>query len=297
MAFDHQADNRLVALDDLVGHVLHHQRLQGRVFIGVGVAAVDHDVRADFRLVQCLLAERNADRIIVRLAVATAQYHVAVGVTLGGHDRHAAFLVDTQEAMRAGNRLQGVDRNGQAAIGAVFEAYRRRQARGHFAVGLRLGGASANGRPADQVLQVLRGDRIEGFGGRWQAHFSQIQQQLTADMQAVLDLERVVQVRVVDQAFPAYGGAWLFKINAHDQIQRIADFCGEHFQTLGILVGSLDIVDRARPDDNEQSMVSAIQDVANHLASFGHRLQSSFTQRHFALELFRCDQGFVGGNV
>jgi len=31
--FDHQADDRLVAFEDLVGDVLHHQRLQGRVLV------------------------------------------------------------------------------------------------------------------------------------------------------------------------------------------------------------------------------------------------------------------------
>ncbi|MCY1437386.1 hypothetical protein D9M71_535450 [compost metagenome] len=80
---------------------------------------------------------------------------MAVGITLGGDDRHATFLVDTQEAVRAGNRLQGVDSDGQAAVGAVLETDRRGQARGHFTVGLRLGGTGADGRPADEVLQVL----------------------------------------------------------------------------------------------------------------------------------------------
>src|SRR3979490_3256443 len=36
VTFDHQADDRLVALDDLVGDVFHDQRLQGRVLVGVG---------------------------------------------------------------------------------------------------------------------------------------------------------------------------------------------------------------------------------------------------------------------
>ncbi len=101
MALDHQADDRLVAFQNLVGDVFHHQRLQGRVLVGVGVAAIDHDVGANAGLVQRLLAECNADRIIVGLAIAAAQHDVAIGVALGGHDRHAAFLVDAQEAMRA----------------------------------------------------------------------------------------------------------------------------------------------------------------------------------------------------
>ena len=67
--------------------------------------AVDHDVRLDLGLVQRLFAQRNADRIIVGLAVAAAQYHVTVGIALGGDDGNAAFLVDTQEAMRAGGLI------------------------------------------------------------------------------------------------------------------------------------------------------------------------------------------------
>jgi cobaltochelatase CobN len=114
-------------------------------------------------------------------------------------------------------------------------------------VGLGFGGARADGRPTDQVLQVLRGDRVEGFGGGRQAHFGQVQQQLAADVQAVLDLERVIQVRVVDQAFPADGGAWLLEIHAHDQVQGVGDFRGQHLQALGVFVGGLDVVDRAGP--------------------------------------------------
>ena len=162
---------------------------------------------------------------------------------------------------------------------------------------LGLSGACADGRPTDEVLQVLRGNRVEGFSCGWQAHFGQVQQQLATNMQTVLDLERVVQIRVVDKAFPAHGGTGLFEINPHDQIQRVADFSRKHLQALGVFMGSLEIVNRARPDDNEQSMVSAIQDVANHLAPFGHGPQRCFAERNLAFELFRGDQGFVGGNV
>src|SRR5690606_8171306 len=84
VAFDHPPDDGLVAFDDLVGDVFHHQRLQRRVLVGVGVAAVDHDVGADARLAQFLLAQCDADRIVVGLAVAAAQHHVAVAVALGG---------------------------------------------------------------------------------------------------------------------------------------------------------------------------------------------------------------------
>ncbi|MNZ48630.1 hypothetical protein D3C78_663780 [compost metagenome] len=261
------------------------------------MAAVDHDVGLDLGLGQVLLAEGDADRVVVRLAVAAAQYHVAVRVALGGDDRHAAFLVDAEEAVRLGHRLQGVDGNGQAAVGAVLEADRRGQARSHLAVGLRFGGAGADGRPADQVLQVLRGNRVERFGGGRQAHFGQVQQQFAADVQAILDLERVIQVRVVDQAFPADGGARFFEIHAHDQVQRVGHFLGQHFQALGVLVGGLDVVDRARADHDEQAMVLAVENIAHHFTAGSHSLQGLGAEGDFLLELIGGDQGLVGGNV
>ena len=164
-------------------------------------------------------------------------------------------------------------------------------------MGLGFGGARANRRPADQVLQILRGDRVEGFSRRRQAHFGQITQQGATDVQAVLNLERVIQVRVVDQTFPADGGARLFEIHAHDQKQAIRDFSRQHLEALGIFVGRLDVMDRARADDHEQAMILAVEDVADDFAAMGHGLKRRVGQRDFALELLRGNQGFVGGNV
>ncbi|MCY1226278.1 hypothetical protein D9M72_385050 [compost metagenome] len=222
---------------------------------------------------------------------------MTVGIALGGHDRHATFLVDTQEAVRAGNRLQGVDRHGQAAVGAVLEADGRGQTGGHFTVSLGFGGARADGRPADQVLQVLRGDRVECFGSGGQAHFRQVEQQLAADVQAVLDLEGVVEVRVVDQAFPADGGARLLEVHAHHQEEGIGQLGSQALQAVGVLVSGLDVVDGAGAHDHEQAMVLAIEDIAYHLATVGDGAQGCIGQGNFALQLLRRDQGLVGGNV
>ena len=74
--------------------------------------------------------------------------------------------VDPQEMVRPSSGLHGVDRHGRPTIGAVLEANGHRQARGHLTVGLALGGAGTNGRPADQISDVLRNDRIQQFRGR-----------------------------------------------------------------------------------------------------------------------------------
>ncbi|MNF39686.1 hypothetical protein D3C84_206650 [compost metagenome] len=164
-------------------------------------------------------------------------------------------------------------------------------------MGLRFGGARADGRPADQVLQVLRGDRVEGFGGGWQAHLGQVAEQLAADVQAVLDLERVVEVRVVDQALPADGGARLLEVHAHDQVQAVGDLGSQLLEALGILVGGLDVVDRAGADHHEQAVIVAVENVAHHLAAVTHGLPGGFGEGQFVLELFRGDQRLVGGDV
>src|SRR5690554_5013169 len=122
VAFHHQALDRLVAFQDLVGNVLHYQRLDGRVFAGVGVAAVHHDGLAQVGFLQRLLTQGNVHRIVVGLTTATAQYYVTVVVALGADDGAFTLLVDAQEAMRMGDRFHGVNSNIQAAVGAVLEA-------------------------------------------------------------------------------------------------------------------------------------------------------------------------------
>src|SRR5690606_7710662 len=196
MTFHHQADDGAVTFRDLVGNVVHYQRLEGRVLVGVGVAAVNHDVGLDAGLFQLLLAQRDADRVVVGLAVAATQHHVTIAVAAGRHDGHLALVVDTHETVRAGGGLQGVDRHAEVAVGTVLEADRGGQAGGQFPVGLGFGGARANGRPGDQVLQVLGRNRVQRLGGGRQAHVGQFAQQLTADVQTVFDLEGVVQVGV-----------------------------------------------------------------------------------------------------
>ncbi len=191
------------------------------------MAAVDHDIGCDLVFEQLLLTEGNANRVIVGFAVAATKNHVAVLVAFGSNNGHLAALVDTEKTVRAGNRLQRIDGYGQATIGAIFETDRRGQAGGHFTVGLGFGGACANGRPADQVLHVLRCDGVQRFSGGRQAFFGQVQQQLATDVQTVFDTEGVIQERVVDQTFPAHGGARFFEIHTHDDIQGVSQLIGQ----------------------------------------------------------------------
>ncbi|MNF16291.1 hypothetical protein D3C80_2192530 [compost metagenome] len=56
-------------------------------------------------------------------------------------------------------------------------------------------------------------------------------------------------------------------------------------------------MDRAGPDDHEQAMIGAVQDVADDFPALGHGAQGSVAQGNIALELVRRDEGLVGGDV
>src|SRR5690606_36968784 len=113
----------------------------------------------------------------------------------------------------------------------------------------------ADGGPADQILQVLGRNGVQRLGGGGQAHFGQVQQQAATDAQAILDLEGVVQVGIVDQALPADGGTRLLEVHAHHQEQGVGDFRGELLQALCIFQGGLHVVDGAGADHQEQTVI------------------------------------------
>src|SRR5690606_6550123 len=96
---------------------------------------------------------------------------------------------------------------------------------------------------------------------------------------------------------PAHGSARLFEIHAHDQKERVGYFSGQRLEALGILMGGLDIVDRAGTNDHEQSMVLAIEDVADDFTTMRDSLQGRRREGNLALELLGGDQGFIGGDV
>ena len=51
---------------------------------------------------------------------------------------------------------------------------------------------------------------------------------------------------IVNQPFPADSGTGFLKIDAHHQIEAIADLCGKGFKTTSIFQSGFRIVNRAR---------------------------------------------------
>ena len=223
-------------------------------------------------------------------ALAAAQHDMAVGVATRADDRDLTGMVDAQEVVAVGHGLQGIDGDIQRAVGTVLEADRARQARGHLAVGLGFGGTGADGGPADAVLKVLRGDRVEGFGGQRQAHLGQFDQQAARDVQAFLDLEGVIEVRVVDQAFPADGGTRLLEVDAHHDVEAVLHFLGQYLQAACVVTGGVQVMDGAGADHDQQARVFTVQNALDGATAFDDGLFGLGGQRDVLLERFGGDQ-------
>ena len=229
------------------------------------MAAVDHQRARQLRGLD-LAAGRGDRRGVVVRRLAAAQDDVAVLVAAGLDDRDLAVLVHREEVVRPGGGLDGVDRDPDVAVGAVLEADRRRQARGQLAVHLALGGARADRAPGDQVAEVLRRDHVEELAARRHAEPVDLEQQLAADAQALVDAIALVEVGVVDQALPADGGARLLEVDAHHDLERAGEAVALALELLRVLDGGERIVDRARPHDHQQAVVLALHDPADRAA-------------------------------
>jgi len=163
-------------------------------------------------------------RRVVRAGGATTEDDVAVGVAAGDDGGGGAFDIDAEERLRLAGGFDGVDGGLEGAVGAVFEAERHREARGHLPVRLGFGGASTNRAPADEVGDILRGDRIEKFCRGGQAEVEDIAQEGAAEAETSGDVVGAVEVRIHHKALPADGGAGFFEIHAHHDQNTVGNF-------------------------------------------------------------------------
>lgn len=110
-------------------------------------------------------------------------------------------------------------------------------------LGLRSSGADRS--PGYEVCSVLRSNGIKELAAGWEAHLCDVEEEASSDSQALVDLEAVVEVGVVDETFPANGGTGFLEVNAHDDVEVI--FCGLSViaEQTSIFEGGLDVVDGA----------------------------------------------------
>jgi hypothetical protein len=133
----------------------------------------------------------------------------------------------------------------------------------------------------------LRRDHVEKFGAARQAEFVDLPQQLARQAQAVVDLETVVHVGIVDQPLPADCGARLFEIHAHDDFQFAVQTLPFGMQPGGIFQRRRRIVDRTGADHHHQPVVGAMQHAMHRLTALISGFGDFFIGRKFAQHMRR----------
>ena len=127
---------------------------------------------------------------------------------------------------------------------------------------LALGGARADGSPADQAGDVLRRDHVEEFGAGGHAHLGQIEEQVAREAQAVVDLVGLIEIWIVDEALPADVVRGFSKYT-RITISRSLESSAMAFSEDPRIPGWGRIVDRAGADDDKQAVVCTIQDIGD----------------------------------
>ena len=134
---------------------------------------------------------------------AAPQDHEAVLVTDGADDGDDAGLGDGQEVVRVATAPMASIATPRATIRAVLEAHGEGQAEASSRCSCDSVVRAPMAPTLRQVGQELRRDSVQHLAGDGHALGGQVHEQLAADPKALVDLEAVVDVRVVDQALPA----------------------------------------------------------------------------------------------
>ena len=133
-------------------------------------------------------------------------------------------------------------------------------------MGLGFGGAGTDGRPREELRQVLRADGVERLGGQRQLQLGQPAEQLAGAVQTQLHVKGAIQVRIVDKALPADRGARLLKVDPHDNVERVLIGVMQRFESGCVLFGGVHVVDGAGTTDHQQAVIATVDNVGDGIA-------------------------------
>src|SRR3974377_2083831 len=114
--------------------------------------------------------------------------------------------------------------------------------------------------------------------------------------QTIVDFVRLVEIRVVDQTLPADGGAWLFEVPPHHDVQLVRVLFDGRLQQRSVFTCSFGVVNRTWPNDDQQAAIVAAQDVRDLLARLEYRGRSLLRGGKFLLEEDRRQYDFDPSN-
>mmetsp|Transcript_14531 Transcript_14531/g.29380 ORF Transcript_14531/g.29380 Transcript_14531/m.29380 type:complete len:377 (+) Transcript_14531:256-1386(+) len=295
VALDHDTHEAVLAVLKLLADRLANRRLILVILARVGVRHVNHHVwpqTSGFHL----FADLIDGILVVVLAphlpdLASTKDNVCHVVTLGVHDGREALLGDGQEAVRARGRHYGVDSNLDIAAGTVFETDRSGKSRDELSVDLAFGCPCTDGAPGDELGEVLRGHHVEELHSGWQAHLGELCEETTCKAQTLIDLEGAIEVRIVDETLPSNGGAWLLEVDAHDDVQVLLEVVPFSLQELGIVDGRLGIVNAARPNDDDETVITLGKDVCYGSTRFEYSFGNLIRARNLPVHAFWGKKG------
>ena len=170
IAFEHDADDCAFAVPNLVGDIPSHGDLGGGLFAAIAVTAIDeHDRRGRRFLEQ---SHGSLDGGAVKIwsgATAPAQYEMTFRVAGGAEDRGCAFAGEGRKRVGMLGGHNGINRDLQITVGAIFKTDWHREAGSEFAMNLAFGRAGADGGPSYEVRIILSKGGIEKFRADGQA--------------------------------------------------------------------------------------------------------------------------------
>ncbi len=181
-------------------------------------------------------------------------------------------LVTARKWCGCERRLHRIGRDLHVAVGAVLEADRAGEARRQLAMDLALGGAGADRAPRRPDRRCIAAWSCRGTRCRPAGRDCSLPSSSAAGQpQALVDVEAAVEVRIVDQALPADGGARLLEIDPHHDLEAVGELFAQVGEALGVVDGRHGIMDRAGADDDQQAVIGAVQDGVDGVAGAASR--------------------------
>ena len=115
-----------------------------------------------------------------------------------------------------------------------------------------------------------------------QAHVVDVEQQLARQAQALVDVEALVEVGIVDEPLPADRRARLLEVAAHhdDQVVRVARRPAR-CSRLAYSSAAFGVVDRAGPGDDDEPRIAALDGVGDGRAGVGDDVRGPLADRDF----------------
>ena len=210
----------------------------------------------------------NTRLVEIRPARPTPQNNETIRIPRRLRNSRQPLLRHTHEMVLRGRRTDGIHRHAQPTVRSVLEAHWEGETGCEFAVelGLRCSGSDRTQR--DEVGEELWADGIQHLRRDGHALVREVAEQFATHSQPLVDLVRLVDVRVVDQALPADGGAGFLEVGAHDDQEVVFQLRCYLDEAGAVFYCCFGVVEGAGPADYEQAVVGLFDDVDGFFAAF-----------------------------